>query len=269
MSEHSRPYVIHSDDECERLELQARLGKIEQHLRYLPISAGAQVLDAGCGSGSMSRLIARAFPDADITGVDLREQYLDFARRRARSEELQNVQFQFADVFALPFADASFDVVWTKYLLQWLKEPKRALGELRRVTRPGGVVVSCDFAGFAIEHFPVKPDFNREVRRVMTALVDCDVGRKVPSFMLSLGLRDVHVEAEVDKIFTVIGRIDAERRWNWEKQFQAARPHLVKIIGSEADADHFVTDFLGIYDDPATSSITTLHFTTGYKPTKA
>jgi ubiquinone/menaquinone biosynthesis C-methylase UbiE len=267
MSEHSRPYVIHSDDECERLELQARLGQIEQHLRYLPVSTGAQVLDAGCGSGSMSRLIARAFPDADITGVDLRGQYLDFARRRAHSEHLQNVQFQVADVFALPFADASFDVVWTKYLLQWLKEPKRALNELKRVTRPGGVVVSCDFASFAIDHFPVTPEFDQEVRRVMTALVDCDIGRKVASFMISLGFRDVHLEVEVDKIFTVIGRIDAERRWNWERQFQAARPHLIKIIGSEKAADRFVTDFLSIYDDRATSSVTTLHFTTGYKPT--
>jgi len=100
----------------------------------------------------------------------------------------------------------------------------------------------------------------------MKALVDCDVGRKVPSFMISLGFKDVHVEVEADKIFTVIGPIDAERRWNWEKQFQAARPHLIKIIGSEEDVDRFVTKFLSIYDDPTISSITTLHFTMGYKP---
>jgi ubiquinone/menaquinone biosynthesis C-methylase UbiE len=267
MSEHSRPYVIHSDDECQRLELQARLAKIEQHLQHLPVSPQDRVLDAGCGSGSMSRLIARSFPEAEVTGIDLREPYLEFARRCARSEQLPNVQFQIADVFALPFADASFDVVWTKYLLQWLKEPKRALNELKRVTRPGGVVVSCDFASFAIEHFPVNAKFEQEVRRVMTSLVDCDIGRKVGSFMISLGFTDVHLEVEVDKIFTVIGRIDAQRRWNWEKQFEAARPHLIQIIGSEKAADRFVTDFLSVYDDPATSSITTLHFTRGYKPT--
>jgi ubiquinone/menaquinone biosynthesis C-methylase UbiE len=267
MSEHSRPYVIDSNDECERLELQARLAKIEQHLRYLPVSPRARVLDAGCGSGSMSRLIARSFPDAEVTGVDLREQYLDFAGGRARSEQLDNVQFQVADVFALPFADASFDVVWTKYLLQWLKEPKRALNELKRVTRPGGTVVSCDFAGFAIEHFPVNAKFGREVRRVMTSLVDCNIGRKVGSFMISLGFINVRQEVEADKIFTVIGRIDAQRRWNWEKQFKAARPHLIQIIGSDKGADRFVTNFLSIYDDPATSSITTLHFTRGHKPT--
>jgi RNA polymerase-interacting CarD/CdnL/TRCF family regulator len=81
--------------------------------------------------------------------------------------------------------------------------------------------------------------------------------------MISLGLRDVKVETETDKIFTVIGRIDSERRWNWEKQLQAARPHLIQIIGSEAGADQFVADFFRNCDDPATCSITTLHFTQG------
>jgi ubiquinone/menaquinone biosynthesis C-methylase UbiE len=264
MSENSRPYAIHSDEECERLELQARLANIEGHLRYLPVSPRDRVLDAGCGSGSMSRLIARTYPQADVVGVDLREQYLDFARSRVRTEDIRNLTFRSADVFALPFADATFDVVWTKYLLQWLKEPRRALKELTRVTRPGGVIVSCDFAGFAVDHFPVTPEFDRQVRRVMTALVDCDIGRKVAPMMISIGLRDVTVEVEADKIFTVIGRIDAERRWNWEKQFQAARPHLIQIIGSEAGADQFVDTFLNNYDDPTTCSVTTLHFTQGY-----
>jgi hypothetical protein len=85
--------------------------------------------------------------------------------------------------------------------------------------------------------------------------------------MISLGFTDVHLDVEADKIFTVIGRIDTQRRWNWEKQFEAARPRLIQIIGSEKGADRFVTNFLSIYDDPATSSITTLHFTRGHKPT--
>ena len=161
------------------------------------------------------------------------------------------------------FADGTFDVVWTKYLLQWLKDPKRALKELQRVTRSGGIVVSCDFSGFAIRHSPMSAEFERMVNRVMPALVDCDIGLKVAPMMISLGFVDVTVELEADKIFTVIGSIDGERRWNWEKQFQAARHHLVQIMGSDADADQFVQAFLGFYDDPTTCSMTALHFTQG------
>ena len=58
----SLPYVIHSDGECERLELQARLANIEGHLRHLPIAPGDCILDIGCGSGSMARLIGHSFP---------------------------------------------------------------------------------------------------------------------------------------------------------------------------------------------------------------
>jgi ubiquinone/menaquinone biosynthesis C-methylase UbiE len=262
-AEQSRPYVIHSDEECERLELQARLAKIDGHLRHLPISAHDRVLDVGCGSGSMARLIARSFPRSQVVGVDLREQYLDFAKARAAKEKIRNLAFRRGDVFALPFPDASFDVVWAKYLLQWLKEPERALAELKRVTKPGGFVVSCDYVGFAVEHFPIEPEFERQVRDGMAALVDCNIGRKVAPFMISLGFRDVHVEMETDTLFTVIGKIDAERRRNWVTQFQAARPHLVQIAGSEANADRLIDLFLAHYDNPATCSFTALYFTRG------
>jgi hypothetical protein len=106
-------------------------------------------------------------------------------------------------------------------------------------------------------------EFERMVSRAMPALVDCDIGYKVAPMMIALGFVDVTVELEADKIFTVVGSIDGERRWNWEKQFQAARPHLVQIMGSDAHADQFVQAFLSYYDDPATCSMTALHFTQG------
>jgi ubiquinone/menaquinone biosynthesis C-methylase UbiE len=263
MSEQSRPYAIHSDEECDRLELQARLANIQGHLKYLSVPEGGRVLDVGCGSGSMSRLIMRSFPSAQVIGVDLRQQYVDFAEARARAEGLQNLRFRQGDACALPFADASFDVAWSKYLLQWLSEPKRALAELKRVTRPGGLVVSCDFSGFAIEHFPISHEFDRQCREVMARIVDPDIGRKVAPYMLALGFADVRVDMESDAIYTVIGRIDPQRRWNWEKQWQAARPQVVKIMGAEIEADRFISRFMAFHDDPATCSYTALHFTRG------
>ena len=263
MPDRSMPYVIHSDEECERLELQARLSNIAGHLRHLPIAGAHRVLDVGCGSGSMSRLIAKVFPGVEVVGVDLREQYLDFARARAREEGLDNLTYQSADAFALPFQDANFDLVWSKYLLQWLREPKTALAEFKRVTKPGGHVVSCDYAGFMVEHYPIDPELGRKVREVTSLLVDVNIGRKVPAYMIALGFRDVEVDIEMDTLFTVIGRIDPERRQNVKIQFQAMRPHLTKILGSEESVDRLLERFLAHYDDPATCSFTSLHFTRG------
>jgi SAM-dependent methyltransferase len=263
MSERSLPYVIHSDEECERLEAQARLANIEGHLRHLPSAGVKRVLDVGCGSGSMSRLIARSLPNVEVVGVDLRQQYLDYARARAHDEGIENLKFQRGDVFALPFSEGSFDLVWSKYLLQWLREPKAALAEFKRVTKPGGHVVSCDYVGFVVDHYPIDPEFERKLREITALLVDVNIGRKVAPYMIALGFRDVAVEIETDTLFTVIGRIDAERRQNLQTQFQAMWPHLVNILGSEADMKELADRFLAHYDDPATCSYTSLHFTRG------
>ena len=268
-SVHSRTYAIHSDEECERLDQQAHLARIEGHLRHLPVPQGAKVLDAGCGSGSMARLIAQTHRHAEVIGVDVRQKYLDYAATNGHQQGLENLSFKQGDIFALPFADASFDVVWTKYVLQWLKEPKQALAELKRVTKPGGLVVSCDFDGFVTEHFPVTSEFDRQVRTVMASIVDTNTGRKVAPYMMSLGFDDVGVEIETDHVFTVVGAVDHDRRRNWEIQWRAARSQLIEIIGSPEGADRFVTDFLSHHDDARTCTFTSLYFTHGRAPAPA
>lgn len=137
MSGGSKTYVIDSDQEPLRLERQAELADITLHLPYIPLDGARNILDVGCGSGSMTRLLAKSAPQANVVGVDTNKQYLDFARRKATEENLQSIEFREADAFSLPFADQSFDVVWSKYLLQWLNEPKKALAAFQRVTRAG------------------------------------------------------------------------------------------------------------------------------------
>src|SRR4051812_48483563 len=83
MSDKSRLYAIHSDSECERLEKQAALAGLEEHLRFLgELPAPSSILDAGCGSGSMARLLAARYISARVVGIDLRQDYLTYARTR-------------------------------------------------------------------------------------------------------------------------------------------------------------------------------------------
>lgn len=96
------------------------------------------VLDVGCGTGEISLRLAKLFPRATITGVDIIEPHLALARERSTFGD--RVQFRVADAFELPFADGAFDLVVCRHMLQAVPHPERVLAQLVRVLRPGGVL---------------------------------------------------------------------------------------------------------------------------------
>ena len=96
-------YVLDSATECERLERQAVLDGLERHLHHLPKHVRARVLDAGCGSGAMARLMASSHPNWEIVGVDFNPAYVAYARDHGRAGNLENLHFEQGDVRALQF----------------------------------------------------------------------------------------------------------------------------------------------------------------------
>jgi ubiquinone/menaquinone biosynthesis C-methylase UbiE len=99
-------------------------------------------LDVACGPGSVVVTFARRVRQA--TGLDATEAMLIEARKLAAAERAANVAWHRGDAYALPFADAAFDIVSCRYAFHHMLEPARALGEMIRVCRPGGRIVVCD-----------------------------------------------------------------------------------------------------------------------------
>jgi SAM-dependent methyltransferase len=99
------------------------------------LRAGERVLDVACGSGNATLAAARRF--CQVTGVDYVPALLDRARQRAQAEGLE-AAFQEADAEALPFPDASFDVVLSTCGAMFAPDQEQTAGELLRVCRPGG-----------------------------------------------------------------------------------------------------------------------------------
>jgi SAM-dependent methyltransferase len=96
---------------------------------------GLRWLDVGCGPGAVALRAARA--GAEVTGLDLAPGLLETARRRAAEEGLA-IQFDIGDVEALPYPDASFDVVSSSFGAIFALDHRAAASELARVARPGG-----------------------------------------------------------------------------------------------------------------------------------
>jgi ubiquinone/menaquinone biosynthesis C-methylase UbiE len=99
------------------------------------VCAGQHVLDVAAGNGNATLAAARRF--AHVTSTDYVPALLDKGRERARAEALP-VTFQVADVEALPFADASYDVVLSTFGCMFAPDHARTAREMQRVLRPGG-----------------------------------------------------------------------------------------------------------------------------------
>jgi ubiquinone/menaquinone biosynthesis C-methylase UbiE len=129
-------------------ELAARTAS--RHAAFLlpHLRPGMRLLDAGCGPGSITLDLARQVAPGEVIGIDLQDTLVARARARAAESGVSTARFERADVYCLPYPDASFDAVYANGLLMHLREPARALAELHRVLRPGAVagVRDPDFA---------------------------------------------------------------------------------------------------------------------------
>ncbi len=105
---------------------------------------GMQVLDLGSGTGYPALLGARIVgPSGSVIGLDLAEQMLAVARRKATALGLANVTFRTGDATTLPFEANSFDAVTSRFCLMFLPEIPKATAEIARVLRPGGWVAAA------------------------------------------------------------------------------------------------------------------------------
>lgn len=99
-----------------------------------------RILDVGCGTGALSRLVLDALPGCDLAGIDISKEMLDVATRRVGGR----ARLVLGDSEHLPFHDGEFDIVYCCDSFHHYPDPRRAAFEMWRVLRPGGVLVVAD-----------------------------------------------------------------------------------------------------------------------------
>jgi ubiquinone/menaquinone biosynthesis C-methylase UbiE len=163
----------------------------------LALELGSVVLDVGSGTGSDACTMAEATgPQGHVTGLDIDPGMQSIAAAAAIEKGVhRRVRFVTGDARRMPFPDAHFDACWSERLFQHLDEPRLALNEMARVTKPGGriAVADADWYSLSIHH----PNIERErdfVSELSFVPTQPGAGRQLPALFREQDLKELTME---------------------------------------------------------------------------
>jgi ubiquinone/menaquinone biosynthesis C-methylase UbiE/CRP-like cAMP-binding protein/GNAT superfamily N-acetyltransferase len=189
------------ESEFKRLISQATIGEDIEFsvLDGVGLHDGATVLDLGSGPGVTSLLMAKRLPSTTVIGVEPEDLLRVKAETLVASQGFaERCRFLKGTGDRIPLEDGIADFSYARLLFQHLPNPLRVLGEMRRVTRRGGVVVVLDVDDRTNIMHPAPEGLENLERRIADAQSaaggDRHIGRKLHGYMHEIGLRDVSVE---------------------------------------------------------------------------
>ena len=187
------------DTYIQLLDVQQSMAFVQQYKQraraLLDLQRGHHVLDVGAGTGEDAQEIAKLVaPTGQVVGLDLSQILVDVALQRIQAISLP-LRFVQGDVHHLPFADNLFDRCYADKTFQHLPDPKLALSELIRVTKPGGqlVIVDPDHETQVLD--TPYPDVTRRFFRFRNdGMRQPDIAHRLYALFQEAGLSQVHVE---------------------------------------------------------------------------
>ena len=259
-------YIMEDPREALRLELKVDSDAWAQKYLAHRVRPGAQVLSVGCGPGVILSAVTELDSSIRATGIDISADRVQQAVERNR--ENARVKFVCGDAHAMGFQSNSFDLVYSRMLLQYLKQKEQAVAEMTRVCKPGGTVLLQDLDGQLLWHYPEDTGVQRTAEKVVTALAatgfDPFVGRKLFWLAQKAGLKNLDVQVECYHL--IAGEIAPGILKQWQLKLEIARPQLARVLGGESEAQKQIRAFLDYLSRPDTFTYSTVFTVTGEKP---
>lgn len=258
-------YIMEDPREAARLE-----GKVNPEAwvqKYLAdrLRPNADVLSVGCGPGVILNAVSVLHPSIWATGLDVSATRIQEAIQRHHKNP--RLKFVRGDAQAMHLPSNSFDLVYCRMLLQYLRQKEKAVTEMVRVCKPGGTVFLQDLDGQLLWHYPEDPAMQRAVEKVMTALAptgfDPFVGRKLFWLAQNAGLQKLDVQ--VESYHLIAGAISSPTLKQWELKLEIAKSQMTKALGSNEEAEEQIQRFLAYLCRPDTITYSVQFTVTGEK----
>ena len=186
------------DDEQRRLSLMNDVLLNSAMLREMNLRGDEHILDLGSGLGQFTRVMARAVPDGHVVGIEYSEEQLAAAKRLAASDgETSLADLRSGDALNLNLGDewGTFDVAHTRFLLEHIPDPLRAVKSMVRAVKPGGRIVLADDDHGVLRLWPEPPGWMRLWGAYMRAYErignDPHVGRRLVQLLHEAGAQPV------------------------------------------------------------------------------
>lgn len=236
-------YVLEHQDEAERLEYQATIPQysIRNETQRLHIKSGSKVLDAGCGTGLLSRYIYDSYSSLTIDAFDYSELRVAEAKKRIKGSPYKINFFQ-DNIQQMSLPDKTYDVIVSRYVIEHLPEPKLAIHEMARLLKPGGMLYIIDLDGIFVNLHSENKRFNELLDKIKAGFKsDLFIGRKLPAYFHEAGLKDIDYDVSAVQFK---GK-DAELEYsNNLQRCINCHAEFSSILGSKELADEFNTLYM-------------------------
>ncbi len=238
-------YLMESALEAERLEEKTDADETRRQLLRIGLEPGHVVLDAGGGTGAVARVMAELVgPTGRAVCLDRSVERLAVGEILAEREGLKNLTFVAGDVTDPPF-EPVFDVVWARFVVEYLPDPVAAIRALAGVLRPGGKVVVGDVDGHGLFLSPMTDTLQDGLERLFQGLrgrFDPFTGRKLFGYLHEAGLEQVKVHVIPYHLYD--GTAPEGDMSNWTTKFDVVRAAVLSHFPSPQAYDDFVAEYL-------------------------
>jgi ubiquinone/menaquinone biosynthesis C-methylase UbiE len=186
-------------EEARRLEAQAKALEpiTSKELKIMDIHPNMKILDAGCGTGAVTRKIAQLSKQGISIGIDLDPLFIETAKTLAENEGISNILFEQGNIDEISYEDGFFDRAYCRLVLMHVDDPVKTVRELIRVTKKGGLVAISDNDDGIIISYPHAPKFQELWKKFgqMSGEKGMNryIGRELFSILSQAGLSSIQV----------------------------------------------------------------------------
>ena len=259
-------YVLENSCEFDRLETQSRVAAYDfvKELSFFKPKETGNILDAGCGSGIVSRHLAERYPHSKILGCDFSDDRVRTAIEKGA--QIPNLRFQTENLLRLSFDNNHFDGIVCRYVLEHFNENDRTkvLLELFRSTKPNGILNAIDVDGLLYNLFPQTDLVSGVLAKLsLERPIDTFVGRKLPRLVQLAGFTNIHYKIETHTFQGETLKVEFNQL---KSRFSQLMPFLKTFIGAEKIAETFVAEYLNCLKLPGAVLFYNMFSVVGTKP---